>query len=554
MLVQPDRMRVVRFTHGDVVITRNMDYDSWGNVTLVEQQIEDAGNIKTHTARYAYDGNNHIKQIVYPSGRIVDYARHANGDIKSVKATFNGVTSTVVTNASYNSAPYASPSTLRFGNGLQAIVIRDPSYSPTDILLYAPSTSEIYDYKYYDLDDFGNVVGITDALTDASVAYDYDRIDRLTRDSAVSGVAQTYNYDPNGNRLRLDSSVQNIADQLSTYVGGSNRLATSSVDGAQPYSAQYDGMGNLQNPAAGINAGYDDAGRLSTLWEPSTATGLLTLYNGLGELARVRNWTQDPETHSQELLAIEYFSFAPDGRVLHHAMENLASVQTDYIWLDGQPVAQFQDSYDPSGVLQGTTITYLHTDHLGTPRLGINQDKQVTWRWTSDAFGNGAPSGTDTVRLRFPGQIAFGMGGINYNYFRDYDPSMGRYIESDPFLQPNRFLSDKWAFYVPYMIDAPAKMQPYLYVRGNPLRLIDPLGLQDEAPSGPEDTTGAGNKAQEACDAESDRVDAEKKAADAFARGEYDEHDAAMRQANRAMRRYYRALGTPLNPADYGAE
>jgi RHS repeat-associated protein len=63
---------------------------------------------------------------------------------------------------------------------------------------------------------------------------------------------------------------------------------------------------------------------------------------------------------------------------------------------------------------------------------------RLRWRWLAEPFGGSAteenPSGLGalTVNPRFPGQYFDVETGLSYNYFRDYDPAVGRYVQSDP--------------------------------------------------------------------------------------------------------------------------
>jgi RHS repeat-associated protein len=89
---------------------------------------------------------------------------------------------------------------------------------------------------------------------------------------------------------------------------------------------------------------------------------------------------------------------------------------------------------------------YVHPDHLGTPRVVTKPaDNKKMWEWQSQPFGetaanenpqnlSGAALTANQFRynLRFPGQFYDAETSKHYNYFRDYDASIGRYVESDP--------------------------------------------------------------------------------------------------------------------------
>jgi len=111
------------------------------------------------------------------------------------------------------------------------------------------------------------------------------------------------------------------------------------------------------------------------------------------------------------------------------------------------------------------TLTYVHNDHLGTPMAMTDEHGTVVWRATKKPFGETTvdedPDGdgqTVTLNIRFPGQYYDAETGMHYNWHREYEPGIGRYVESDP-------------------IGLLSRIDPYVYADGTPVNANDFLGL-----------------------------------------------------------------------------
>ncbi len=111
-------------------------------------------------------------------------------------------------------------------------------------------------------------------------------------------------------------------------------------------------------------------------------------------------------------------------------------------------------------MVENNQFYYYHPDHLGTPQKMTDSVGTVVWAADYKPFGEATITiSTITNNLRFPGQYFDSETGMHYNYRRDYKPTLGRYIETDP------------------IGIVKGRNHLYIYVRNSPIRFKDPRGL-----------------------------------------------------------------------------
>ena len=271
-----------------------------------------------------------------------------------------------------------------------------------------------------------------------TTTYTYDAVNRLTAESGPAGNF-SYSYDANGSRLSDSGGSY-------TYSATSNRLTA-----RHGHAVTTDAAGNITSDGMGHTYVFNQRGYLSE----ARLNGVLLAnyfydYRGL----RTRKVTTAAAPQGAQSV---YFTYDEAGHLIEESGTTGAPIRT-YVWRDDTPLAQIDH-------LPSRRIIYLETDHLNTPRVARDQARNVVWIWVSDAFGaiqpNQNPSGLGvvTINLRFPGQYYDQETGLYYNWQRYYDPGSGQYIQSDRIgLRGGSFST-------------------FAYVGGNPLRRVDPSGL-----------------------------------------------------------------------------
>ena len=480
-------------------------YDERGLLeTKTVARRDESGAVLSSVTRYSYDSQGRLTGASLPDGSMLLYQRDGQGQVNElqrsrIQTTWMRWLLPVQVLARDIERDLAGLSRYITGNRIEARYQRSREgvlarmvYRPVDAPLarrmnekaasrlpgalgLPPDLQALLDQRFL-WDTRGNLLlrqaPPGDAQTTLVTGYAYDRHDRLLV-AAHAQWASRYFHDARGNRLLSQQGMISQAElqagtKASQYQSGSNRWLGDTAMGKPIFSNSYDATGQP------INIGdrryrWDAIGRLLDISDNSNKVIASYRYNHRGErIAKEVGGKRTGYLYQEGELAAE--------------TDVSGNIKREYVWLAGQPLAviDFAAGHAPGGETGWSQaaadlvtvfrawfgsperITWLHANHLGAPEVGTDASGAVTWRAAYEPFGAAAISaaGADgfNLNLRLPGQYLDEESGLHYNRHRYYDPTTGRYLTPDPLGMP----------------DGP---NSYIYVRGNPLRYVDPAGL-----------------------------------------------------------------------------
>ena len=392
-------------------------YDAFGNVTKETRVIDG----KSFVTEYHFDSVGQLTGITYPSGRKLTYGFDAIGRVSSLTSDYQSQVKTLASNIEY--LPFGPMKSMTYGNNK----VQTQSFD-LDYRLTSKDVSGIKTLSYgYDVTN--NITSIGDSQSaENNQSFTYDKLSRLlTANSSYGDLS--YTYDKVGNRK---SKTENSNVDTYNYAADSHRLT--SVSGVNAKSMTHDAIGNTL-VQGDLSFTYNKQGRMKTA--SKSGMNASYFYDFRGE----RNFKQVNGIKT-------YFIYDLNGQLIAEAKED-GTIEREYIYLNGQRLAS---------VVNGT-LYYVHSDHLDTPIALTDEAGAVQWQASYTPFGKATIQVNNIDNnIRFPGQYYDAESGLQYNYFRDYDPEIGRYIQSDPL----------------GLFDG---ANTYGYVHQNPIMNYDPKGL-----------------------------------------------------------------------------
>ena len=199
------------------------------------------------------------------------------------------------------------------------------------------------------------------------------------------------------------------------------------------------------DPATNKLVGYqfDDAGNTKT-----DADNRQFIYDGENKQVEVKD---------QYGVSIGKYFYDGDGK----RVKKITNTETTVFVYNagGQLVAEYSTQ-----ISQQPQVSYLTSDHLGSPRINTDANGQVIARHDYQPFGEEiqrASYGADQVRKQFTGYEKDDETDLDFAQARYFNSGFGRFSSPDPLY----FTAER-------LID-PQQFNLYVYVRNNPLKYID---------------------------------------------------------------------------------
>ncbi|WP_437722030.1 RHS repeat domain-containing protein [Sorangium sp. So ce861] len=480
------------------------------DVSAIATAAEPLLEIESFGTQTAYDALNRATSVTAPDASEVKPTYNEAGLLERVEARIRGAVAwtTFVEDIDYDAK--GQRERIEYGNGTFTDYTYDPlTYRLTRLKTTRSSDSTVLQNLRYVYDPVGNIVEIGDSaqqtvffnndVVSPSAQYEYDAVYRLIeatgrehagglsdapRDQndlpiqslphpnntqALRNYTEQYVYDAVGNLLRMVHQAGTGSwTRWYAYEAANNRLTSTTGDPEHgPFSTYaHDAHGNMtsmphitaltwdendQVRSTDLGGGgdvyydYDAAGqRVRKVWEHS---GLVEerIYLGGYEVYRRRN-SSGLELERQTLHVM-------DGA------RRVAMVETKTV--------------DTSGPFTVTPrVRYQLDNHLGSASLEVDGAGLVIGYEEYHPFGTtaywSAASGIEVSqrRYRYTGKEKDEGTGLYYHGARYYAPWLGRWASADP---------------AGINADGPGL---YKYVRGNPIRLLDPNGSESAESSG----------------------------------------------------------------------
>jgi RHS repeat-associated protein len=382
------------------------------------------------TVTHAYDGVGNRSQITYPDAGYVTYGYDALDRLELLQD--NGT----ATLSQWTWDVLSRPQTRALPSGVSSLWTYDEA-SRVATITHSSSSGPL-DARTYGRDPTGTITSLTDGL--GTHTYGYDASKQMTSvdyPAASPFTDTTWTYDDAGNRLT------ETAGSTSTYVPNAlNQYA--SVGGT---TQVYDTNGNLVDDGTNTYT-FDSQSRLVSALADDGLGGTISASYAYDPFMRRTRKTVDG--------AATYFLWSGGGLIEEYA--GAGSRQKQYVY-----AADFSPAHVRSDDALGAEVVFdVHTGHLSAPILVTSSNGEAAWRAEYAGFAAAIvdPESVLGFDMRLPGQYFDDETGLQYNWFRYYDPSKGRYSGADP-------------------IGQIGSINLYRYAMNSVLHFIDPTGLSE---------------------------------------------------------------------------